>query len=323
MIGSHQKLVAVVVRSIVVGALALSAGRNALAQGWEVHTPPVIEGGIQINPPDVNQMPGFTIVMQKGQTMKLSAKVIDVDRKLKASSTEYDYKNDDGEVAWTKTGGGSLSPARTASGTSTTYTAPAAVGTFTITATPDDKPTLADDAPGSGFTINVKVVDSCPDSISGAWACNPVPDWTWWTSYGYLYSQMCVSGGTPPNPPNNWNGLLVRSNMITKSNSCNAVDFNIIPSCDQSYTWVVGSGYVGLGGEHCTTQCNRSNADNCFIDELKMTNKDSSYLVAGHGPCEYVCEAAYYCKDTYLGKATYTFNMKLESGKCKIAVTRN
>lgn len=300
----------------VLGGMATAHG-----QAWEIHTAPVLDGGIQITPPDVGQLAGFTILVQKGETITLAAKVIDVDRRLKASSTEYEYKNDDGEVIWTKTGGGTLSPARTASGAATTYTAPTTTGTYQITATPDDKPTLADDNPGSGMTLNVKVVDGCPDSIGNGSNCTPVPEWTYWKTYGKLCQQRCVSGGTPPNPPNNWNGLVIREVVVPKSNSCGASDFNISPDCTGHSSWVVGSGTSGYFDDHCSPKCYCSNADNCFWDHFWRRSSTQTWLVAGHGPCIVKCSQTYFCKDTPIGGFILTFTYTMEAGHCKVDVS--
>ena len=298
------------------------SGSAVFGQGWEVHTPPSIEGGIKCTDSTSSPIPGFTILLQKGESVKMSAKVIDVDRKLKASSTEYEYKNDDGEVVWTKTGGGTLTPARTASGAVTTYTAPDTVGTYQITATPEDKPTLADDAAGSGYSITIKVIDSCPDSISIGSSCSPIPEWTYWKSFGYLMTQMCVSGGTPPSPPGNWNGLMVREVVVPKSNSCGAGDFNINPDSNGTSTWTVGSGGTGWYTNNCSQKCYAGNADNCLWDHHSSTYKDTVALVAGHGPCVVKASQTYFCKDKPIGGFIITRTYTLDAGHCAIGITK-
>ena len=72
----------------------------------------------------------------------------------------------DNKVNWTvSTGGGSINPAQTASGSATTYTAPATVGVYTITAASNEAPSATASA-----TVNVYTPASVSVSVSPATA---------------------------------------------------------------------------------------------------------------------------------------------------------
>jgi hypothetical protein len=78
----------------------------------------------------------------------------------------------DNTVNWTvSTGGGSLSPVSTASGTATTYTAPATVGRYTVTAASNESPTATASATVAVYTpasVTVTVSPATKTLLAGA-----------------------------------------------------------------------------------------------------------------------------------------------------------
>ena len=310
------------------GVVLLGFCAHAIGADWEVHTPPMIEGtGISVVG-DPNSPPGTTIIIQKKQVINLSAKVIDVDKRLKASSTEYEYKNDIGEVEWSKTGGGTLAPARTGSGVSTTYTAPDAVGDYTITATPDDKPDLADDAKNTTgkVTLTVRVVDACPTTAATGSPCNPVPKWDKWKTHGCLVAQVTVSGGTPPAPATNWDGLIVKHVRTKKSATCMDTDFDKPFNCELTTSFTVGNsyttGWVNGTAANMVQRCYVGDASNCFNNLVSASFESDLALKAGKGPCEVKCDEEYFCNTTSLGKTVLTLTYTLDGPNCKVVISR-
>ena len=284
---------------------------------WQVHTPPEIAAGIFIDGAD-QVSSGGTILLRPGQQVGLSAAVIDLDRKPNGSGG-FDVQPDDGKVLWTKTGG-TLSLTSTTNNQTTTYTAPNDVGSYTVTAQADDKPTLADDNPGGTRTITVKVVDGCPTTAAIASTCVATgPDWTRLLTAGHRVNKVSVSGGTPPNPPNNWNGLVVRevvNNPVVKA-PCAVADFNEAPAniCNGSSSWVVGGGATGISpAQFFSTPCVIAQADNSFWDTYLTLSNTKLYLKAGKGPCDLWCDQEFFCKDTSLGKFTIKSTFTLISG---------
>jgi len=314
-----------------------SQGSVAWAQGaWQVYTAPQISGGgIQVDGP-----PGRgtgTILVQKGQSIPLSCNVVDQDARDNGSGG-MEVKPDAGMVIWTESSGsGAFSLTRTASGDTTTYTAPNMTGTFTITAQADDEPGLApdgtrfaDDAPGATTTLNVKVIDNCPKSIGGSIFCSAVPDWTFWKSAGWSIAKMCVAGGTPPTPPGNWNGLCVHEVVAYNdiAAGCVGADFNVEPTgkCDGDSTWTLGQGNTGYRPDWngITTKCFVGDSDNCLNDAFWDRWQTGLYLKPNKGPCTIICDQEYFCNTNSLGKfkINRTFTLINNGANCKVEYSR-
>ena len=174
-----------------VGIALLSSANSAFAQ-WQVHTAPEFPGntGIKVHE-GIRQGDGDTIVIQKGESIKLSASAVDV-VKVVVEANDI-LANDATEIIWTTTGG-TLANNRTASGAENEFTAPNSTGTITVTVQADDKPNLANDNPGESVTLKIKVVDGCPGSISMSSSCNGTPNWSQHITFGLLVAKICVNG---------------------------------------------------------------------------------------------------------------------------------
>jgi hypothetical protein len=238
----------------------------------------------------------MTLVLVQGESVNLYATSKDEDTLSDGTTTET--REDDAAVIWTASGGGIIMlPARTDSGKPWKFTAPMvpagmesiAVGVMAqadddSTAPPggplEGHPGNRDDQPGASVTIAVRIVKSGPTTVkivrqkaltqfTEFWA-NNYPDRK---TAGCLASQLEVSGGTPPDPPKNWNGLFVREDIRrhpTDPGNATDADFDFDIKADQFASashegFVVGS--AGSAGSRFAPFIGPTPAaDNCFWD---------------------------------------------------------
>jgi hypothetical protein len=114
---------------------------------------------------------------------------------------------------------------------------------------------------------------------------------------------MTVSGGTPPNPPNNWNGLVITevvqlhpTDPGVQNNDDFENGYTREGACAGSSQFVVGTGSImpPKGGCYFTA------ADNSFWDFHITPARTYTILKAEHGPVTVNCRQTYKCKDTNL-----------------------
>jgi hypothetical protein len=269
---------------------------------------------------------GGTVTIIEGQTLGLSATSSDKDTKTPASGAAREVA-DTPNVVWSCSAG-NVSAARTASGASITFTPPAipngqATVSATVTAKPDDDTIAApgnrpvgdtgnrNDDPGAGVTITIKVIKNCPTKATQSSTCTLDAYATYWAAgyrtWGFLTSQITVSGGTPPDPPKNWNGLFVREEVVlhpTTPGTAAAADFNGGATPAQFCTATVQGFIVGQSPGPIST-CPRAAADDTFWDD-HGSSSTASLLKVGKGPKTVICQQKYFCKDTLLGTLTIT-----------------
>jgi hypothetical protein len=303
---------------------------NSAFAGWEVYTPPRFTGSPGINVVNGDrQASGATIVIQKGEKIKLSANTIDedIDREIESPDV-YGYDGP-AEVIWTKSGGGILKEGRTQCGVENEFTAPNQIGNITITAQADDHPYHANDGAGESTTLNIRVINGCPNDINISSTCTTLPDWSTFKTFGYLVTKMCVSGGTPPNPPNNWNGLQVTETVGVNSTGTTCTDAKLNGITVASACTGNGTFTVGLGCD-TTLDCLCPQANNCFYDSHLSIDKYEVRLKSGESSCDIVCSQEYFCNGTSLGKFNIRKTFELISvtpptpsvERCKVTVTK-
>ena len=240
-----------------------------------------------------------TLVIVDGGSVTLRAQSADIDKLTEddgSGGTTETFEEDTPQVIWSATNNGKVNnntSVRVGSNASIIVTFPALgegveSDTFTVTAKPDDDSTQApggplgsgnggnrDDAPGPGQTITIKVIRNCPDNIEIAQSCPYPINWNdYWDnhpgeySYGKLAVRMEVSGGTPPDPPGNWNGLVVKEAVLGPTPVLSAAElakfepeYNPNSNCGGSAEFVVGLGTAGSSGN-----CVYVSADNSFWD---------------------------------------------------------
>ncbi|MBI1901452.1 MAG: hypothetical protein HYS13_10125 [Planctomycetia bacterium] len=280
--------------------------------------------------------PNATIYVPKGALVRLSAESYDIDTRTLASGGTEEGQ-DEGWVNWTKIGPGTLPQTRTKNFEETLYTAPNEIATVTITAQADDKPLLADDNDGSKQTITIEVVDAesfgGPTGVSLVQQCsvtpstdlNVQPNWSQYDAFGYLTTKMRVTGGNPPSPPGNWNGLYITEVVTLNVVYTTAVADDFADGTTPGDCCHGDSGFV-VGAEWPTEWgCVRQAEDNCFWD------RHSSYagkLKEGRGPVDVVCKQDYFWGPTKL--ATFSVRRRFENiqvfnppqTKTKITVTK-
>jgi hypothetical protein len=346
-----------------VAAVLVWAGSGLSAFGqatWDPAPAPVLIGNC-ITVGGFCRPGGSTFTIVAGATVTLSATSQDNDTVTDATGVHV--VPDPGlnpQVVWSCSAGFLSSP-RVNSGTNIIWTAPGLdvgqnIRNETVTAQPDDDTTAApgnrpagdlgncDDNPGAGVTINFRVVRGCPTTLVVGTTCNlppgtaatPTTFATYWAqnyrTWGYLASGMDVGGGTPPNPPGNWNGLLIMEVVtLHPTNPGNAVaaDFNgnytPAQACMGSGTFVVGNAGGG------TAPCAGAQANNRFWD-FHWTNWNQCLLVPGALANRTVnCQQTYYCNNnqlpangTFIITRTFTRNMwtpPAPPGAAAVAVT--
>lgn len=304
----------------ILGCLAVSVVSPAFVyaadQEWSPGTAPTLDpqrirvgGGEFIDN-------GNAIQIQKGETVQLSAVSVDQDILIcKPDRSKDEISTDPNPAVNWSTTGGTLSAARTNSGASTTFTAPNATGSFTVTAVPDDNtqggngdplnghPGSREDGPNStgGASIVIKVIDSCPTDASLGIGCSISNTTLFSVGYktgGLLTKQTAVSGGTPPNPPNNWNDTYIKEHVSLNAGDTTAIDSDLLHPLTIAYFctggaegFVVGKGRqtLSIGGENCV----RSAEDNKFWDDHLTIQTKSILNVAG--PKTIVCDQHYSC----------------------------
>jgi len=250
-------------------------------------------------------------------------------------------------VVWTSNAPNSLSGGRVLSGTVVEWTAPPVPQgmteqSWTITIYADDG-TLGmpgridpatkhtgnrDDFDSAGLTITIRVIKACPTTLTVASTCqvpqaaNQPYSLIWQNaqlnavqSWGWLSATMQVGGGTPPNPPNNWNGLVITEQVAlhpTVASTMTAADFTggEAPAtvCTGGGHFVVGYSQGGLGFPGPPSPLNVFNqacpvpaADNRFYDLHAAIGFGGLSLakpaVAGK---TVVCQQKYFCGTTQL-----------------------
>ncbi|MHC4178673.1 MAG: hypothetical protein ACYSWU_14275 [Planctomycetota bacterium] len=280
--------------------------------------------------------PGAPLILVEEDSVVLSATAKDYDRVLIGTDQVAEDHTDECWVHWSA-GGGSFAPKTTTeSEEATTFTAPTVPPgqsfiSFSLTAKADDDehanpegdPPDSDDdpggplcgieegdrndEPGTSVTITVIVVKQCPTTIYlGSTCFYPSNYANFWSTYypavkmyGLLYSKLVVSGGTPPNPPNNWNGLVITESVGlhpeddgTAENS----DFTGLTKaaiCLGSSTFIVGQ-----PGGYTHGSCTSPGADNAFWD---FHGTQYGTLKFNEGPSKTViCQQKYFCAGTQL-----------------------
>ncbi len=177
----------------------------------------------------------MTLLLVEGETVNLFAFSKDPDTLSDGTTTTH--PTDQAQVIWRASGDATVNPERTDTGKATTFTPPPIPAgmdsiSVTVTAQADDDstenpggpldghPGNRNDVPGTSVTITVKVIKSAPTTIRivRQIALTQYAEF-WARSYpgtktaGFLTSQLEVSGGMPPDPPKNWNGLFVREDV--------------------------------------------------------------------------------------------------------------
>jgi hypothetical protein len=213
----------------------------------------------------------------------------------------------------------------TNSGVATTYTAPNTTGTYTLEASPDDDTFASpgnrpsgdsgnrNDDVGSGVTINIKVIDGCPTSVSLATTCSLPTNWAnfWAASYpntktfGLLTAKHTVSGGTPPNPPNNWNGLFIREELgLHPVNSGTAQDSDLDGITKAQICSATVQGFVLGQTAGAVGSCTRPAADDSFWDDHVLGGDRVQLNGVVNATKTVICKQEYFCHQTKLNVGT-------------------
>jgi hypothetical protein len=305
----------------------------AFAQGWMPKPQQAQLDGIW---PGGRVQPGATIYVPKGAQVFLIAYSNDIDTRMVASGGTEEGQ-DEGWVNWSMNGLGTLSKVRTKNGDPTVYTAPNQTATVATAGTADDKPLLADDTDGSQQTITIEVVDSetfgGPTGVTLAQQCsvtpsedpNVQPNWTQYDAFGYLTTKMCVTGGNPPSPPNNWNGLYITEVVTLNATGTTAVADDFADGSTPGDFCEGDSGFVVGADSFTEWGCVREAEDNCFWDTHWAY---VGLLKNGRGPVDVVCTQDYFWGSTKL--ATFSVRRRFENiqvfdpaqTKTKITVTK-
>jgi len=271
---------------------------------------------------------GETLMIVEGQTLELYGKSKDLDTLTDGTTTTT--QDDEANVIWSANGGGAVDdpPRRVSDGKMTITPPPVPPGapyfTFTVTAQADDYRTEDDppgslppphtgnrnDAYGNSHTVTIKVLKVCPSNVSISSTCTDPPDWTaYWNAnygvraYGFLATRMAVSGGSPPNPPNNWNGLVIKEAVVvhpTDPGTALDGDFEIGVTragfCKGSGQFIVGlaPGTTSVG------TCTFPAAENSFWDFHGTGPKEYTLIKEGVPTRTVNCRQVYKCKDTNL-----------------------
>lgn len=276
----------------------------------------------------------FTITVVQGDTVDLRALSKDSDTKREYDGCVYTYTpvwETTCAIVWSSDGGGLPDPLRRESGVTITWTAPTldpneTSRTVKITATPDDNSTAApgsrpagdtgnrDDNPNNGKRIYIyfKVIKNCPTDASLGSECSPTFDWMFANvtvgpqedpvkTAGFKTVQTQVSGGTPPNPPNNWNGMFIKESLdLHPIDDGTAEDPNFemagtkASCCTASVQgFVVGTELPDFGS------CSRPAQTNRFWDNHTMWS-NIPLLKEGLEDKTVICQQKHYCKNTQL-----------------------
>jgi len=272
----------------------------------------------------------FTITVVQGDTVNLRAKSKDSDTKEEFDGCVYTYTQvweTKCAIEWSSDGGGLPDPLRRASGDTITWTAPTldpneTSRTVKITATPDDNSTAApgsrpagdtgnrDDNPNPGKSIYIyfKVIKNCPVNATLGSECSPTFAWMFANqkhnnqpveTAGFKTVQVQVSGGTPPNPPNNWNSMFIKETIILHPKP-GAPDSQFdVPNMRNIFCKASVQGFVVGTSQGAYDGCPRAAATNKFWDDhwlwgtipvLKEGKKDKTIN----------CRQKYFCKTTQL-----------------------
>jgi len=266
-----------------------------------------------------------TITVVQGDTVTLRATSKDKDTKEEydGASCSYIYTGvwDTSDVIWSSNGGGLPDPLRRSSGATITFTAPT-LGpsedsrTIKITATPDDNTTAApgnrpagdtgnrNDDPGSGVYIYFKVIKNCPTDASLGSSCSPTFAWMFaqgTKTAGFKTVQVQVSGGTPPNPPNNWNGIFIKETItLHPTDPGTAVDADFdVANYRNNFCAASVQGFVVYTSQGPYDGCPRAAATNKFWDD-HWTFSTIPVLKEGKPDKTVNCRQKYFCKTTQL-----------------------
>lgn len=280
-----------------------------------------------LDPKKVNVGGGYeaddngTITVVQGEKIKLSAKAKDTDTLNGSDGTTQTF-DDGASIVWSASGG-TFNISRTASGQQTEFTAPNVPEgqdstTVSVTATPDDD---SIDNPGGPLdenegnrndtpnangkaTLNIKVLKNCPQTVTLKSTCMVPYEAGWQTglkSFGIMTAHQEVGGGTPPNPPNNWNGLYIKEVAVRHPNDPGDAEaqhfdggYNPDQHCPRaSAGFVVGSAKSDL------PNCQRPAVDNRFWDDHSF-QAALPVLKEGENDRTLNCQQKYYCGNTEL-----------------------
>jgi hypothetical protein len=300
-------------------------GADWVPVGSQGTVPQVSPAGIKVGA-GLTYGSGSTITVTQGDTVNLSATSIDKDTKKVTNpdcTVTETGENDSCDIIWGSNGGGLPAPLRRASGATIVFTAPAlAEGensrTIAITATPDDNTTAApgnrpagdtgnrNDDPGTAVTLNIKVIRSCPTDAALGANCSPPFAWLFANlggvkTAGLKTVQTVVSGGTPPNPPGNWNGIFIKETVVLHpTNPGTGVDgdFTVAGYRAASCTATVQGFIVGTS-QGAFGPCPRTATDNAFWDDHGSFNSNP-VLVQGRPDKTVNCQQKYFCGATQL-----------------------
>ena len=274
---------------------------------------------------------GYTVTVIQGETVNVRATSQDKD--TRTEGCENTQVADTPNVVWSKTDG-TLSGTRVASGATVVWTAPTlgeeeTSRNCTVTAKPDDNTTTApgnrppgdtgdrNDDLGTGVNIVFKVIKNCPTTAGLGSSCT-IGHTTWFAAgkktSGFTTVQTQVSGGTPPTPPNNWNGLFIKETVAlhpTDSGTGVDDDFEVAGYRAASCQATVQGFVVGFSPGAIGT-CARAAADDRFWDDhFRVSN--STTLKNGKPDKTVICQQKYYCKTTQLNTAGANNAFKITS----------
>lgn len=323
-----------------IGICGFLGSASVFAQGgpWSVGPAPKLEGGIRSGSQPIPD--NLTLLLHEEKEVQLKATAIDVDNYDGGSgSVPID---DDGYINWTVSGGAEIrSPSvdstwgpntRTRSNRRVTVKAPLIPQgsnsfSFTVTATPDDKPGITggeggnrDDAPGAPKSIIIKVTNACPTGISVVTDCPHPTNWPqhWSTTglktNGFLISEMTVTG-TPPAGQDNWDGLVVTEKFLfpdprdpqnpansnpplTPAEVAKFLPGRLTQVCKGDSTFIVGAGNTVEYGK-----CKATKKSGAFFD-LYGYNSSISIMVDGETQA-ITCDQQYLCGGQVIGGKTF------------------
>lgn len=269
---------------------------------------------------------GATITMIQGDTVQLSAGSFDSDDITRTCPTPEitSCYEDVPYIKWSVSGG-QVSSTRVVSEQLIDFTAPTLSASetsrvVTVTYQADDDTTSGngtpyntttdtgehEDAPGECGTLNIKIIKSGPTSVTCETHETPADYDDFWEAgyrtHGYKIFKCKVSGGTPPNPPDNWNGFFVKETM-----EFNSIDVGDLTNSHLDYVNVdvfrvaTSQGFiVGQEGINFFDESVLPATDDIFYDTISRFGP-SPVLKDGVTPKNIKILHKYYSNSTLLG----------------------
>ena len=158
------------------------------------------------------------------------------------------------------------------------------------------------------------MIKNCPTNIAVDGSCTVAAGWLFANvrliggnpvkTAGAKTINMKVSGGTPPNPPNKWNGLFVKEFRIVNPGGAGtgtAADFDVanFVAFRAAACTATAQGFVVATAEDALWTCARPAGDDKFWDDVTAFSTTPT-LKAGKPAKTIICRHTYKCKNTPL-----------------------